>query len=61
MHGPLAVQHMLVPGCKPVGSKVMTVTAAAHNYVLSLDGKPAADPVSKRPLLTAIAGWCLHS
>jgi hypothetical protein len=48
MHGPLAVQHMLVQGCQPApASKVMTVTAAAENYILSLDGAPAQDPVSE--------------
>jgi hypothetical protein len=47
MHGPLAVQHLLVQGCQPVpASRVMTVTAAAENYILSLDGAPAQEPVS---------------
>jgi small ligand-binding sensory domain FIST len=49
MHGPLAVQHLLVPGCRPVaGSRVMTVTAnspADPADILSLDGRPAQDPV----------------
>lgn len=50
MHGPLAVQHLLVPGCRPVvGSRVMTVTAnstADPADILSLDGRPAQEPVS---------------
>lgn len=45
MHGPLAVQQLLVPGCQPAAGKVMTVTQVAGNVIMSLDGRPVKDSV----------------
>lgn len=45
MHGPLAVQQLLVPGCQPAAGKVMTVTQVAGNVIMSLDGRPIKDSV----------------
>lgn len=46
MHGPLAVQHVLVPGFQPAGGKVMTVTQSAGNIIQSVDGRPLDENVS---------------
>lgn len=73
MHGPFAMQHLLVPGCRPVNSRVMTVTAngpADPSDILSLDGRPAQEPVSccsrvpaHAPLIlwAAFVGCCCHA
>jgi small ligand-binding sensory domain FIST len=61
MHGPLAVQHLMVSGCRAVGRGVMTVTAngpSDPSHILSLDGRPAQEPVSHCGLLI---GYCTCS